>query len=321
MTSSLREVERAPSSRTHELDVSPDAFGFLEGVDSSSASDVDLRASLERSGYLYLPGFYPREDVIEVRRDLLTRMATLGLLDSTRDLMDAVADPALDLGLSAAQGSTSLDEVGRDCQSMSELVFGPRSHALFERLLGGGVRHFDLTWFRAVAPGPGTVPHCDVVYMGRGSHRLYTLWVPYSDISLEMGGLMLLEGSTGERVQKKLARYLCRDVDEYCSNRPLPPHVDLSSSTDNKVWKGWLAKNPVSLRKNLGGRWLTSEYRMGDALLFSIKLVHGSLDNATDRFRLSSDVRYQRSDEPADDRFVGARPYGHVGTAKRGRIC
>ena len=41
----------------------------------------------------------------------------------------------------------------------------------------------------------------------------------------------------------------------------------------------------------------------------------------TDRFRLSSDIRYQAASDPVDERFVGAGPFGHIGAAKRGRIC
>ena len=132
---------------------------------------------------------------------------------------------------------------------------------------------------------------------------------------------MILENSLADRTQNELADYLCRDVDEYCSNKPLPPHVDLESTVDNKVWNGWLANEPVSLQNRLGSRWLTTEYRAGDALIFPCKVVHASLDNQSNRFRLSSDSRYQLASEPVDERFVGDGPYGHVGRAKRGRVC
>ena len=157
--------------------------------------------------------------------------------------------------------------------------------------------------------------------MGRGTHELYTMWVPYGRIPLDVGGLMILEGSHQGSVQERIRKYTSRDVDEYCENHPLPEHVDLESESDNKVWNGWLASNPVKLRKNLGGRWLTAEYRSGDALIFSCKTVHGSLDNQSTVFRLSSDCRYQLLSDPVDERFVGSGPLGHVGSAKRGRVC
>ena len=54
---------------------------------------------------------------------------------------------------------------------------------------------------------------------------------------------------------------------------------------------------------------------------FRMDTIHGSIDNATQRIRLSTDTRYQRSDEPVDERWVGENPIGHGPDAKIGRIC
>ena len=56
-------------------------------------------------------------------------------------------------------------------------------------------------------------------------------------------------------------------------------------------------------------------------LIFSIHTVHASLDNRSNRIRLSADSRYQRADEAADERWVGEKPIGHSQAGKRGRIC
>jgi hypothetical protein len=55
--------------------------------------------------------------------------------------------------------------------------------------------------------------------------------------------------------------------------------------------------------------------------MFNMTLVHGSLDNHTDRFRLSTDTRYQLTAEPADERWVGEKPPGHANAMRRGRVC
>ncbi len=123
--------------------------------------------------------------------------------------------------------------------------------------------------------------------MGRGTHRLYTAWVPLDDIPLDMGGLLLLEGS--HRKSAELHAYLSRDVDTYCEN-----HDDAAKFVaGRKWWDGTLSKNPLALQQSLGGRWLTAEeFKLGDTLFFNMTLVHGSLDNTTDRVRLSTDTRY-----------------------------
>ena len=82
----------------------------------------------------------------------------------------------------------------------------------YEEVLGGTIRHYDFTWFRPLGPGKGTPPHCDLVYMGRGTKQVFTMWVPYGDISLELGGLMILEGS--HKKSNLLGNYLRRDVEQ-----------------------------------------------------------------------------------------------------------
>ncbi len=86
-------------------------------------------------------------------------------------------------------------------------------------------------------------------------------------------------------------------------------------------WDGTLTKNPVSLREKLGGRWLTAEYQPGDLLIFSMHTVHGSLDNQTDRIRISADTRYQLASEPVDERFAVEQPAPYDPRFKRGRVC
>ena len=54
--------------------------------------------------------------------------------------------------------------------------------------------------------------------MGRGTHRHMTCWVPYGDISFNLGGLMILEGS--HKRMDLLENYIYRDVDAFCENKP-----------------------------------------------------------------------------------------------------
>lgn len=152
--------------------------------------------------------------------------------------------------------------------------------------------------------------------MGRGTHRLYTAWVPLGDVPLDMGGLLLLEGSHGKSTE--LQAYLSRDVDTYCEN-----HDDAADfAAGRKWWDGTLSKDPTALQQSLGGRWLTAEeFKLGDAVIFNMTLVHGSLDNTTDRIRLSTDTRYQLASDPIDERWIGENPAGHTSAMKRGRVC
>jgi ectoine hydroxylase-related dioxygenase (phytanoyl-CoA dioxygenase family) len=58
---------------------------------------------------------------------------------------------------------------------------------------------------------------------------------------------------------------------------------------------------------------LTGDFKSGDVVVFSMFTLHGSLDNRSSigRVRLSCDTRYQRANEPFDERWVGENPVGH----------
>jgi hypothetical protein len=49
--------------------------------------------------------------------------------------------------------------------------------------------------------------------------------------------------------------------------------------------------------------------------------VHASIDNQSDRYRISTDSRYQPASLPADERWIGEKPPGHGMARMRGRIC
>jgi ectoine hydroxylase-related dioxygenase (phytanoyl-CoA dioxygenase family) len=185
----------------------------------------------------------------------------------------------------------------------------------FKVFLEENVRHFDYTWLRAVAPGCGTHVHCDSVYMGRGTDKLYTVWTPLGNISWELGGLMILENS--HHLETIKSRYGQMDVDSYCANK----RTATLYASGKKSWNGALSRNPVSLRSRYGGRWLSTEFKVGDVLIFSMFTIHASLDNRSSAIRLSTDSRYQLASEPVDERWVGSNPIGHSLAGRRSRIC
>jgi ectoine hydroxylase-related dioxygenase (phytanoyl-CoA dioxygenase family) len=168
---------------------------------------------------------------------------------------------------------------------------------------------------RAVAPGFGTHAHCDVVYMGRGTHNLLTAWVPLGDVPITTGGLIVLEGS--HRYDPIVRNYCQLDVDSTCANQ----EGENSLSARGFDRGGAITSDPAALRVEQGGRWLTAEFEMGDVLIFSVFLTHASLDNGSNTIRLSSDSRYQPASQPADERWVGDNPPGHGPQSTLEWIC
>ena len=292
------------------MDTNEESWGELRCSADILEYPEALRARMAAEGYLFVRGFFERAAVLEVRRSMVARMSERGWLKPGTDPMEAVIQPNLELKFAP--------ELAQDNQALDALLYAGRMLAFYRSFFGEDVLHFNYTWLRAKGPGRGTRPHCDMVYMGRGTReRLFTAWMPIGDVPLDLGGLMLLEGShlQGDR----LRQYLERDVDSYCRNRPEAKAIE--SGKRPWAWDGVLSSNPALLRERLGGRWLSTNYQAGDLLTFPMQMVHTSLDNQTDRVRLSTDSRYQPTSEPADERWVGHNPIGHSRAAKRGRIC
>jgi hypothetical protein len=312
---SMNAAELTLTTQDLPLDTSEAALGDLRNSTELVNDPEALRERMREDGYLFLRGYLDADEVLAARAEITRRLADLGALDESYPAIEAIGRP----GGKADPGRVGFDSMTEGNAPLKKLLYSGRMIGLYERLLGGAVRHYDFTWFRAVAGGgKGIYPHCDVVYMGRGTRNLFTAWTPIGDVTYDVGGLMLLENS--HRQGEKLRNYLERDVDVYCTNRSDASDIEAG----RKLWHDWdgrLSSDAISLREKLGGRWLTAEYRAGDVLTFGMGTVHASLDNQSNRFRLSSDSRYQLASDPVDERWVGPKPVGHGPAGKKGKIC
>lgn len=288
----------------------PEFTGELRDATALRQDAAALRAQMAADGYLLLRGLLDPAEVLAARRSMLERLDAQEVLDRNYPLMD---------GVTRAEAAFSFrPDLAKNNPAVDKLVYDGAMIAFFDDFLGAPASHFDYTWVRAKAPGPNTAtnPHCDIVFMSRGTKQLYTAWTPLGDVPYELGGLMILEGS--HQKSQVLGQYWEVDVDTYCIN-------DKDSSTHLPwTWHnsgGAFAKDAVQARDQVGGRWLSSEFFVGDVLIFGMYTLHGSLDNRTNRVRLSLDTRYQLASEPQDPRWIGAEPIAHGEAAKAGLIC
>jgi len=303
------------TSRGFTLDTSEHCFGELRDSSYLVGEGEALSSRLQEDGYLYVRGFFKRDDVMAARRVVAERLMEAGYLIPGTDPMDCLAMPPQEF-----KGGSFRPDFTQDNAPLHKLLYTSRIMDFYRELFGEEVRHFDFTWLRTLGFGDGTRPHCDIVYMGRGERqKLLTAWVPLGDASIRVGGLMVLEGSHLQH--KRLRPYLERDVDTYCSNSPDQKKIQEAIRKGWYKWDGSLSKDPVSLRNKLGGRWLTTDFEAGDLLTFTMHTVHGSIDNKSEHIRISSDSRYQPASLPADERWIGEKPPGHSYAIKRGRIC
>lgn len=291
--------EPLESDHTHVMDDSTPLLGDTDA----------LRARMDRDGYLYLPGYLGRERVQRARKVIVDRLSKLGLLDPAFDHDEAVPNPTKKSNFAGGR----LEALFEDPEPINDVLYRGPMMQFFRQFLAADVRHYDYTWMRQVAPGPATSIHSDVVYMGRGTHQLYTAWTPMGDNSFDLGGLLILRGSHKHEGLAKA--YWKSDVDTFCSN------TDEAREARRRDSTGALKGAAKQLRNSLGGDWVTGDFRMGDVVIFNVYTVHGGTDNHSNVLRLSTDTRYQRASDAIDERWIGEKPPGHGGASRRGVIC
>jgi hypothetical protein len=251
-----------------------------------------LRLRLAEEGYLLIRGFHDRERVLSAREEFLRKLQAMGRLELGAPLDEG----RISQDNRSMMWGGGAEELQADFPRFLDVVNHPSVLDFFDRLLGGKSMTYDYKWPRAVAHGGNTGAHYDVVYMGRGTKNVYTMWTPFGDTPLELGTLAMCLGS--QHFSKIRQTYGEMDVDR-----------------DN-VATGWFSEDPVEIIDTFGGRWATTSFEAGDAIIFGMYMMHTSLNNMTDRYRISSDTRYQLASEPVDERWVGRRPKGHYAWGK-----
>jgi len=267
-----------------ELELGSQYLGELRDCNAIMGNLDALRQRMAEDGYLLIRRFHDPERVKAARRVLLENLAANGQIDTRYPLDEGViAEGARGAFLGGAKAVTHTPE-------FLAVVESPEVMQFFTDFLGAPAITFNYKWLRAVGKDEFTGAHYDIVYMGRGTTNLYTVWTPLGDVPLEKGPLAILEGS--HRLEKLKETYGRVDV-------------------DRDRLEGWFSNDPVEMVDKFGGRWLTTEFEAGDAIIFGMFTMHGSLNNVTNTYRLSCDTRYQRADEPADERWIGENPKGH----------
>ena len=94
----------------------------------------------------------------------------------------------------------------------------------------------------------------------------------------------------------------------------------LMLAPERRIWcmALWVMIQPLSIEKVFYVNAIYPDFvpqavvfNAGDVLIFGMWTMHGSVNNTTDRWRLSSDTRFQPASEPVDERWVGENPIAH----------
>jgi len=276
------------------LSTAANRLGELKPTDPSIGVEA-IRRLYHENGYVWLKRFLDPQVVNAFRGWVFSHLARGGLVAPGTDPM---------LGLSAGTGLDK-GQVDRILMSLVRSVAfegfcaQPRLAQFMDEFLSGISYLHKRKIMRFTQPGTTTATpaHYDLVYLRGGTNRLVTAWIPIGDTPVDMGGLVYLEGShaIGVRMEEEFSR---KSLD-------LSAEEKISAFNRNMTEGGWVSKDLPDMAERFDTRWLVADYEAGDVVLHSPYMIHASTTNqsASNRIRLSTDIRYQNVDDEIDARW------------------
>lgn len=249
---------------------SPAVQGELFDSTSHLSSPEQLRDDLEKRGYVFIRGLFPLEELLNVRRDIAGVLQRNGWLDPAVDPMLALSGDGVGPYAESVHPEYApvYDQI-QHLESFHTLPHDPRLVQLFRDLFNGEPLIHPRHITRVVFPNAveeTTPPHQDYIYI-LGTNNTLTAWFPVGDCPRELGGLAVLEGS---------------------HQQGLLPTVAARGAGSRGI-----------LLENSGQKWVSTDFRAGDVLVFLALTVHSGLPNLTrNRLRLSMDIRTSPVAEP-----------------------
>ena len=237
-----------------------------------------LQQRLEDDGYLFFRKLLDPDRLLDLRQRMLTVMQAGGWLVPGTDPIDGIADPAA----RSTEGDPEYTDVYHQVYRLEEFHSIAHSQGLLdllERIRGCPMMpqpaKVARLWFPKFTEHTTPI-HQDFVHF-QGTHDNLTCWSPVGNCPRELGGLAVLKGSHKVR-------------------RVLDHHFSLGA--------GSLHVDP-GVYDELDNEWHTTDFEIGDALIFPALTIHKALPNVTeDRLRVSLDNRYQRVGDPIAEHML-----------------
>ena len=252
-------------SALKELRVSNDAMNNPE----------ELRLRIAEEGYLFFKKLQDPGKLWALREEMLTTIQAGGWLVAGTEPMDGIAD----ISTQCTEGDSAYAAVYHEVYKLEAFHRSghwPEVIGMVEKIIGKPVlphpQKIARLWFPKYTAHTTPI-HQDFVHF-QGNFETYTCWAPVGDCPIELGGLAVLPGS-------------------HKSNKVLEHHFSLGA--------GGLCVNTDDLE----GDWHSTNYEIGDTLIFPALTIHKALPNLTeDRLRVSLDNRYQAVDAPIAEHML-----------------
>lgn len=250
-------------------------MSYGEFVESSELLEDPsaLRDRVRDDGYLFFRGIGPKEKLLAARRDAIMLCKEAGWCDG--DGRWTGAGPF-------TEGDREYMAVYQKVIKLPSFLAAPED-PIFMTLIGdiveGDAMLHRLRIGRITFPNnvqQTTAAHQDHWYI-RGTPDTYTIWQPLGDCPRELGGLALLP-----RTHKHgFIEHRFHPEKKYAGHGLQDDQIRLPAANE---------------------QWLTTDFGVGDFLVFHSFTIHKALPNlTTDRLRISTDNRYQRAgDEIAE---------------------
>ena len=238
----------------------------------------ELRRRIDEDGYLFFRQLQDPDKLLRLRREMLTVMQEGGWLIAGTDPMDGIAN----VDARCTEGDPEYTDVYHkvySLQSFHESGHWPEILDVIKKVIGRPVmpqpQKVARLWF------PKYTDHTTPIHQAfvhfQGSVDNLTCWTPVGNCPTELGGLAVLRGS--HRVKRVLEHHFSLGAGSL--------HVDPSEHDE------------------LEKEWLSTNYEVGDTLIFPALTIHMALPNVTeDRLRVSLDNRYQAVDDPIAEHML-----------------
>jgi len=242
----------------------------------------ELRRRMDDEGYLFFKQLLNPDNLLELRRQILTTLQEGGWLIAGTDPMDGIAD----VTKQCTEGDRKYTDVYHKVQKLEAVhrsAHWPETLGMMEKIMGRRgmpVPHQVVRlWFPKYTKYTTPI-HQDFVHF-QGHFNNLTVWAPIGDCPIELGGLAVIPGS--HKVGKVLDHHfalgaggLNLDVEEEATRHP-------------EVASGWYSTN----------------YEVGDFLTFPALTIHKALPNVTeDKMRVSLDNRYNPVGESISENML-----------------
>ena len=235
----------------------------------------ELRHRISEEGYVFFKKLQDPDKLWALRREMLTTMQEGGWLVAGTDPMDGIAD----ISTQCTEGDPEYTSVYHEVYKLE--AFHRSGHwsevvDMVGKIVGREVlphpQKIARLWFPKYTAHTTPI-HQDFVHF-QGNFQTYTCWAPVGNCPIELGGLAVLPSS--HKVNKVMDHHFSLGAGSLCVNED-----------------------------ELSGEWHSTNYEIGDTLIFPALTIHKALPNLTeDRLRVSLDNRYQAVDDPIAEHML-----------------